>query len=1289
MVQCIFTRDGLMRSVITSIFHIALLSALLYPQEWQFDKSPTRQNLARLDMLSRNSGWAVSYDGLILKYVDGNWVISDSLTYMGLKTYQGVERKITTLKNWGDIYTVCMFDEHNGWLALNNTELHLHALLRYQNSKWNPETITFPLRIRAIDFLNRDFGFAAGEGGAYKYENREWSPVILPTTIDFRAVKIFNKNQIYLAGESGIVLYFNGQWQTLQTPSSELLRDMDFLSPVLGWFVGDNGTIIRYKENEFKIEYTGTSENLWAVDMLSEKSGFAVGKNGIILRYNGNSWDKLPFITDADLHDLEMIDSSKGWIVGAWGNILKYSIEVQDSVSIPHNFLFYDKIHAGSGNLMDKIDNVHGVLTTDFNGDLLPDLYLTCYLKLNHLLLNNGKGYYKDYSIESGTGGSIETRDNEQKYERGSFAADFDRDNDTDLLIVGEVGATRLLANNGLAIFTDKTKSSDLPDDLDIISGTIWDCNEDGYPDFALIDKKKGLRIILNKKYNRFSELNIDIPVLSRTGLRTLVAGDFNDDNHTDLLIFFRNDKPLLIENNGNAEFVESKTNIIDGNVSNFISSVSLADFNNDGYSDLFICTENGKDGIYIFDPEKNHFTDVTSEWGVYQYGKSYTAVTGDFNLDGFIDVLVSRTDADLLYINNNGSSFNETSKSAIHSKTGYLSGFNTGAASLDIDSDGDLDVVVGNRDHWSSLLENSIENRNWITIKLVGCEDTFEALGAKIHLHDSDTGKLIAYKQIMPTNGYFSQNMNAMNTGVGHSSHVDVHIRYTNGEEKVLRNVETGRELTVQQGTMVVRSIYKFSRATMQFFHIPKIPFELLKIVLLMLIIISSVKFIENRYDWRYSNIVIYIMGTIVVYSSLTFPFFLSDGLVYHLLPFMVLFIILLLLVSVNEQIRKKNIEQNQKLNKIQQASTDLTKNVDMNHAISIVVKTIEFLYPYKYLVVYLYYPFGNYFICHKSDKIHIESKDRLFSVHRDFITKMTHMKSPTLNQKYFSSLPDISFLNDQPLIFPMAKKQDFFGLVLMCKNDMDAEIPESVIYDIKYLILQLTNSISNLKIMENMRDQQQLYAIGTFSSSVLHNLKNPVDGLRMILEVLRNSEIDKKDPNWVHIDDLYEGVLKLKKELLSSFDFGKNKAIINDKIDINKLIKEIINDFEKLDYPPIKLRLGKNLGFINGDKEQILKALENLIENALQASYFSHPVEISTCKVYNNVHVDILDYGKGISVDKMKNLFKMYYSTHGDGRGLGLMITKDIIERHGGFIDLKSSEKDGTLFKLTLPIS
>jgi signal transduction histidine kinase len=67
----------------------------------------------------------------------------------------------------------------------------------------------------------------------------------------------------------------------------------------------------------------------------------------------------------------------------------------------------------------------------------------------------------------------------------------------------------------------------------------------------------------------------------------------------------------------------------------------------------------------------------------------------------------------------------------------------------------------------------------------------------------------------------------------------------------------------------------------------------------------------------------------------------------------------------------------------------------------------------------------------------------------------------------------------------------------------------------------------------------------------------------------------------------------------------------------------------------------------------------------------------------------VDILDHGKGIPVDKMKNLFKMFYSTQGDGRGLGLTITKDIIERHGGFIDLISNEKDGTLFKLTLPIS
>ncbi|KAA3659552.1 MAG: hypothetical protein DWQ10_08620, partial [Calditrichaeota bacterium] len=105
------------------LFVVFASLSVLNAQTWQFDHSPTRQNLARLDMLSDNTGWAVSYDGLLLHFDKNQWKIQTAINQNQLKL-SGEFASVSTVnpKKVGDIYTVRTVSQKSIWLAINNAD---------------------------------------------------------------------------------------------------------------------------------------------------------------------------------------------------------------------------------------------------------------------------------------------------------------------------------------------------------------------------------------------------------------------------------------------------------------------------------------------------------------------------------------------------------------------------------------------------------------------------------------------------------------------------------------------------------------------------------------------------------------------------------------------------------------------------------------------------------------------------------------------------------------------------------------------------------------------------------------------------------------------------------------------------------------------------------------------------------------------------------------------------------------------------------------------------------------
>ena len=138
----------------------------------------------------------------------------------------------------------------------------------------------------------------------------------------------------------------------------------------------------------------------------------------------------------------------------------------------------------------------------------------------------------------------------------------------------------------------------------------------------------------------------------------------------------------------------------------------------------------------------------------------------------------------------------------------------------------------------------------------------------------------------------------------------------------------------------------------------------------------------------------------------------------------------------------------------------------------------------------------------------------------------------------------------------------------------------------------------------------------------------------------------------------------------------------------DLILLIKNILPMF--LSYSNIKITLESSLEkcLVNIDKDQWLQVFNNLIKNAAQAcSDIKKPIiHIHVSKEKHRVIIEIKDNGCGIPSDQIEKIFTPHFTTKSTGSGIGLSLTKQIIENHDGHISFTSSVNKGTTFTIRL---
>ena len=239
----------------------------------------------------------------------------------------------------------------------------------------------------------------------------------------------------------------------------------------------------------------------------------------------------------------------------------------------------------------------------------------------------------------------------------------------------------------------------------------------------------------------------------------------------------------------------------------------------------------------------------------------------------------------------------------------------------------------------------------------------------------------------------------------------------------------------------------------------------------------------------------------------------------------------------------------------------------------------------------------------------------------------------------------------------------------------------------------LAVFQDITEMKTLEEkLRQADRLAALGTLSAGLAHEIKNPLSAIKTFVQLLPqkidNPSFLVKFKNTVpreidRINQLVENLLELTRT---------RKHPMN-ALDVNQLITQVIDlHGEEMSKKHISFndRLTRTIPLIKGDSETLYRAFSNLIINSIQAMtsggtlFVSSGPEDSECSM---VEIVIHDTGIGMDETTTKNLFNPFFTTKEKGVGLGMALTRKIIEDHQGTIEVQSEKGKGTTSTLRLP--
>jgi two-component system sensor histidine kinase PilS (NtrC family) len=223
-----------------------------------------------------------------------------------------------------------------------------------------------------------------------------------------------------------------------------------------------------------------------------------------------------------------------------------------------------------------------------------------------------------------------------------------------------------------------------------------------------------------------------------------------------------------------------------------------------------------------------------------------------------------------------------------------------------------------------------------------------------------------------------------------------------------------------------------------------------------------------------------------------------------------------------------------------------------------------------------------------------------------------------------------------------------------------------------------------------ETSRRQDRLAAVGRVAASIAHEIRNPLAAMRGSIQVLR-SEVDGNSSQGELMDIILRESDRLNRIITDYLTYARPRSQVYEGVDVREVLNET---FTLLRHSP-ELLAGHHLeedyteepAMVNADASQIKQVFWNIARNALQAMAGGGTLRVELRHTAGNrLRIIFTDTGQGMSPEQVEHLFEPFSSRTG-GTGLGLSIVYQIIRDHGGTINVRSLEGQGTTITIELP--